>query len=180
MNNAVEFVRSIGLEVREGRPNQEPSFNPDSYVWLHKGRLYYDPEKFHIGDFLHEAGHLAVLPSIARPFATGEIEESTSHAIVEYLNTHQDSFFDQPEDPIARACLQAGDAEAIAWSYAAAVKLEIDPVIVFENGFPTDEDRADVQLSVSMNAYPGINGLRAGGFFKSVKDYPRMERWLAP
>ena len=178
--NAVEFIRSIGLEVREGRPNLEPAFNPDSYVWVHKGRLYYDSEKFHVGDFLHEAGHLAVLPSLMRPFATGDVEESVAHEIAEYLKYNQDGLFTQPEDPTARACLQCGDAEAIAWSYAAAVGCGVDTDLVFENGFQNEEDRESARLGCTMGQFMGIHGLRAGGFFASVKDYPKVERWLAP
>ncbi len=180
IHKAVAFVRSVGLDVREGRPNQEPAFNPDSYVWVHKGVIYYDPEKFHVGDFLHEAGHVAVCPSIARSHATGDVEESIAHAIAEYLKFNQDGLFDHPEDPIARACLQAGDYEAIAWSYAAALACGVDPALVFENGFENEEARDSNFLGCQMGQHAGIAGLRAAGYFKHKRDYPRMERWLAP
>lgn len=177
---AVEFVRSIGLSVVLGRPNAEPAFSPDSYVWVHQGALYIDPKKFHVGDFLHEAGHLAVLPSFARKLAFGDVEESTNDVIGAYIDDHKDGLGAYPEDPILRACLQCGETEAIAWSYAAAVKVGIDPRLVFENGFGSEEARESTFACCEGRAYLGINGLRAGGFIKSVRDYPEMDRWLAP
>jgi hypothetical protein len=179
-HTAVEFVRSIGLPVLFERPNEEPAFNPDSYVWVHEGGLYVDPEKFHVGDFLHEAGHLAVLPSFARKLACGDVEESTGAAISAYIEEHGDKLLSYPEDPIVRACFQCGEVEAIAWSYAAAVKVGVDPYLVFENGFRNEDERQTTLSGCRMRAYFGINGLRAGGFFQSVQDYPRMVRWLAP
>jgi len=66
------------------------------------------------------------------------------------------------------------------------VSLPLCPNCDDENGHHRDDcmraasRSADPELSCSMNAYPRINGLRAGGFFARVKDYPRMVRWLAP
>ena len=84
------------------------------------------------------------------------------------------------EDPKARACLQCGDHEAIAWSYAAALAAGVEPYAVFENGFQEEEARESAWLGCKMGQYMGIHGLRAGGYFASVKDYPKMEQWLAP
>lgn len=179
-HGVVEFVRSIGLSVVCGRPNDEPAFNPDSYVWIDKGILYVDPEKFHVGDFLHEAGHLAVLPSFARKMASGDTEDSTLDVIAAYIDEHKDGLLSWPEDPLVRACFQCGEVEAIAWSYAAAVRTGIDPYLVFENGFRNEEERRSTLFGCKVRAYFGINGLRAGGFFKTIQDYPEMVRWLAP
>jgi hypothetical protein len=177
---AVEFVRSIGLTVVCGRPNQEPAFSPDSYVWVDSGVLYIDPEKFHVGDFLHEAGHLAVLPSFARKLACGDVEESVGPVISAYVESHLGGLSTYPEDPVVRACLQWGECEAIAWSYAAAVRVGVDPRLVFENGFRDDMARQETLSMCKAGAYFGVSGLRAGGFFPTTKHYPEMTRWLAP
>lgn len=178
-SRAIDFVRQIGLDVLYGRPNDEPAFTPDSYVWIHEGALYIDFEKFHVGDFLHEAGHLAVLPSIARPHASGDVEETTGSVLRRYIGDGS-KLCCYPEDPIARACIQCGEVEAIAWSYAAAVHVGVDPYLIVEHGFRNEEERDETLSSCKMRAYFGVNGLRAGGFFDRIQHYPKMKRWLAP
>lgn len=180
LDRTIGFIRHIGLDVVEGRPNDEPAFNPDSYVWMHQGTLYVDRAKSHYGDLLHEAGHLAVLPSFARERATGDVDESCGPLIRVWMEENGDKLLQWPEDPIARACIQCGDHEAIAWSYAAAVAIGVEPYACFENGFPDEEARTSAWMGCQMKQFMGINGLRAGGFFQRVKDYPQMEKWLAP
>jgi len=173
-------VREIGLEVIEDRPSDDPAFNPDSYVWIYTGKLYIDPEKFHVGDFLHEAGHIAVLPSFIRPFATGDVEASAGPAMSLWLKNHPLKLTQWPEDPWVRAAIQCSDHEVIAWAYAAAVACGADPYLTVENGFSTEEARESAYQGCQTNVYLGINGLRAGGFIESVKTYPEMKQWLAP
>jgi len=180
LTKTIDFIRSVGLDVNIGRPDDEPAFNPDSYVWVRQGVLYVDEEKSHYGDLLHEAGHLAVLPSFARGCASGDVEESCVPVIRQWMAEHPGALMQWPEDPVARACIQCGDHEAIAWSYAASVAAGVNPWSCFENGFSTEEERVAAWQGCRMKQFMGINGLRAGGFLKNVRDFPHLIRWLAP
>lgn len=71
---------------------------------VRRGALLVDPARLEWpGDLLHEAGHIAV----TNPAARASLDEVAS-------------------DP-------AEEMAAIAWSYAAAVKIDLDPRIVFHD-----------------------------------------------
>ena len=71
-------------------------------IVLQDGGLIYDADKLlHPGDLLHEAGHLAVMSPERRMRAR------------------------------PRSAKYADEMMAIAWSYAAAVHLHLDPAVVF-------------------------------------------------
>ena len=68
------------------------------------GALVFDPERLpYPGDLLHEAGHIAVTDPALRP-----------------------TLCEVPSDP-------GEEMAAIAWSYAAALEIGIDPAIVFHD-----------------------------------------------
>lgn len=149
-------------------------------IWLESDLIVYDPSEAHAGDLLHEAGHLAVLPSCIRAaVGPGDIERFTEPAITEYMRTHPNAF-GYPEDAVARACIQAGDSEAIAWSYAAAIDAKIDPWLVCQKGFGDEEMGESVFTGLKTGCHLGINGLRTAGFMDSVKDFPRLKYWRQP
>ncbi|HTW85178.1 MAG TPA: hypothetical protein VMD91_14005 [Candidatus Sulfotelmatobacter sp.] len=76
-------------------------------VALESGTLVVDRERVQPGDVLHEAAHLALLPAAERPAAHGRLDSA-------------------PAEEMA----------ALAWSYAAAVRLGIDANVVFhEHGY---------------------------------------------
>lgn len=175
---AVRWLRGIGFAVEEGT-RYTTAFNRG--VWLEGGLvIVYDPDEAHAGDLLHEAGHLAILPSCIRRFVRpGDIEDFVLEPIRQYLQDHPDAM-SYPEDPVARACLQAGDPEAIAWSYAAALAAGLDPRVTCEKGFSDPDDGERVLYGLSRGAYLGINGLRASGFMESTRDYPKFRIWTQP
>ena len=75
-------------------------------ITLRGGGIVFDPLRMtYPGDLLHEAGHLAVMPPLRRM--------ATDHTA--------------GNDP-------AEEMMAIAWSYAAALHIGIDPAIVFHEG----------------------------------------------
>jgi hypothetical protein len=66
---ALEFVRAIGLELRE-EPLPSPTFLPG--LTIRAGALVLDRTRLaHPGDVLHEAGHLATTPPALRASLDG-------------------------------------------------------------------------------------------------------------
>ncbi len=132
-----------------------------------------------LGNLLHEAGHLAVIPSLFRAEISGDVDESLATLADAYME-NASLFLAEPthflqENPLVRGLLQAGDQEAMAWSYAAALAAGVDPGIVFSEDY--QEGLSGVLFGLRMNAHPGIHGLAAGGM-TTQKLYPRMTRWL--
>lgn len=102
----VDFIREIGIDVVE-KPLKEETFIPGIYI--EKGKLLVDEQKLlYPGDLLHEAGHIAMIPSQLRCYATGNVGR-----IDEIGNSYE--------------------IESVAWSWAAVVALGIDPEILFHN-----------------------------------------------
>lgn len=178
LSKASRWLRANGFTLEIGE-RYVPGFNPG--IWLDGDVIVYAPSEAHPGDLLHEAGHLAVLPSPIRKHVTpGDIEDSTRPVIDGYLRRHPDALATWPEDPVARACLQSGDTEVIAWAYAAALAAGVDPWLTCEKGFGEAEAGETTFAALRRGAYMGINGLRASGFLDSTKDFPRLRFWRQP
>jgi len=125
-------------------------------VAVRYGTLIFDPDRLpYPGDLLHEAGHIAVT------------------------------------DPAVRATLAevADDAgeemAAIAWSYAAALEIGVDPAIVLhEHGYRGDG--ASILANFNNGNYFGVPllgyyGMTAEAKFaeeRGIEPYPKMARWL--
>ncbi len=158
LETIVEFLRGIGIDVREGAVPAD-SFLPGVSVW--NGALVFDRAALRWpGDLLHEAGHIAVAPASLRA--------SLSDAL--------DSAGPAPH---------AGEVEAIAWSYAAVVRLGLDPAVLFHpNGYKGHS--AGLIFSYSHGVYPGAFGLAQAGMTAvgaeagaaGLATYPSMIRWL--
>lgn len=155
----VAFVNSIGLPLVAGRPDLGPAFIPDAYCWIRQGVLYYHPTQAHPGDFLHEAGHLAVLPGHVRSRAHGDVDA------LELMG------------PISG--IDHDDASAIAWSYAAALTAGVDPWLAFEHGFTDDELARNAFDEVRHHQHEGINCL-VDIDMTTLALYPKMDLWLCP
>ncbi len=121
------------------------------------GELLIDEQRLlHPGDILHEAGHLAV--------ATPERRRQIDH--------------DVGEDP-------AEEMMAIAWSYAAALHLGVDPALVFHpegykgdaptllENFTSGRFLAVPTLQWIGMAYEPAKAAELGG-----PAYPQMRRWI--
>lgn len=117
------------------------------------GTLYFDPEKLkYPGDLLHEAGHLAILPSEQR------------------LNAGDDFAGDG-----------GNEMAAIAWSYAASVHLELPPEVLFhEAGYKGEA--AWLAENFSSGTYIGLPMLEWKRMTDAAGEnaYPRMLHWLCP
>lgn len=154
----VDFLVGIGLEIVEDTLHAE-TFLPG--IALRDGGLVIDLEKLAWpGDLLHEAGHLAVLPTAVRNRANDDLAQETS---VEH----------------------ASELEAMAWAWAATIELGLPPDVLIHEGGYNGKSRDLLQM-YAFGVYPGLQGLCAAGMtaapgFASEPlpvRYPQMLRWL--
>lgn len=128
----------------------------DGLMISHGVLLIDDVRLAYPGDLLHEAGHLAVVTGEKRKLLYG-------------------SAGSDPGEEMA----------AIAWSYAAALYLGIDPAVVFHPSGYSGGSQA-ILLNFSQGRYFGVPMLEWFGLTVSRKDaalldllpYPHMLKWL--
>ncbi len=145
----VGFLREIGLEVRFA-PVRPDSVLPG--IDVDGGSLVVDePALLHPGDLLHEAGHLAVLSPGRRREACGRFDAGGR-----------------------RDTLDGQEMAAIAWSYAAALHLGVDPAVVFHPAGYRGSSRAIVE-NFGAGRYFGVPIL---GWLGMTAAYPVMFDWL--
>jgi hypothetical protein len=153
-----DFLREIGLRINLRQLDEETFL---SGIFIEQGEIFVDENKLAFpGDLLHEAGHLAVAPANLR----GQLSDE-----VILLGFDLDKI----------------EAGAIAWSYAAALYLKLDPRIVFHKG--GYKGRSDALLfNFSFGIYIGVNILEEAGMTAigenaakcNVLPYPQMIKWL--
>lgn len=152
------FLSGIGLPIAEVTLAAD-TFLPG--IALRAGGLVVDPEKLTWpGDLLHEAGHLAVLPAALRSDA------------------HDDQLNQEEAE-------HAGELEAMAWAYAAAVQLSLPMEVLIHDGGYNGKSRDLLQM-YTFGVYPGLRGLCASGMTAAQGftpdcgpvQYPQMLRWL--
>lgn len=125
-------------------------------ITIERGALVYDPARLRYpGDLLHEAGHLAFTPARDRGA----------------LSTHATSDLGE-------------EIAAIAWSYAAAVHLGIDPSHVFHDGGYRGASSAFV-TNFAAGRFVGVPMLEWAGMAEEKTRrknppvaFPRMLKWL--
>lgn len=152
-----DFLKEIGIEVFPVKLSRE-TFLPG--IFVEGGKLFVDEEKLlYPGDLLHEAGHIAVTPARLR---------------------------NELNDEISLPDFQSGvlETEAIIWSYAACVHLDLDPRIIFHpNGY---QGKSDALLSnFRIGVFPGVNQLEDAGMTFSertaadsgAEPFPKMLKW---
>jgi len=152
----LSFLGEIGLEVRDAEL-EEDTFLPG--ILVAEGGLLVDRTKLRYpGDLLHEAGHLAVVPAEKRKTLSGQVDLAAG-----------------PMDPY--------EAAAVAWSFAAALHIGIDPKVVrHPDGYMGMGDR--LLNNFRMGVYLGLPPLIDAGLTAMTDDparssYPQMIRWLA-
>ena len=130
-------------------------------VRLDRGRVQYDQQELTWpGDLLHEAGHVAVAPPQARPLLTGAVE-------------------------VPGLDMDRLEHAAVAWSYAAALEVRIDPALVFHEGGYRGRSRG-ILATFAVGVYPGANLLEEAEMTATgpraealgVAPYPHMISWL--
>jgi hypothetical protein len=154
----LRFLREIGLDVVE-EPLACPGFLPG--VAIRDGGLVVDRSQLQWpGDLLHEAGHLAVMPSHLRPLQSGGLHdcEHVPHA---------------------------GEAEATAWAYAASCAVGLPVGELFHAGGYHGRGDA-LAMTFGCGVYPGLHGLMQTGMAHGMAQaaelgtqaFPHMLRWL--
>jgi len=172
MADVVAFLSSIGLVVRHVASVSSDSFLPG--IEIRDGEILLSPDGT-ISSLLHEAGHVACIPTRYRSWVSGDVEEALRAAFKD-LNRHDLV----PDHALTRAMIQCGDSEATAWAWAAGVHLGIPPAAIIED-LDYNGAGGEVRLGLSVNAYCGINGLAHAGMCKFPRHgdgYPKMLKWL--
>lgn len=154
----VDFLTSIGLDIRPGKIADDTFLTG---IRIDKGTMTVDEERLEFpGDLLHEAGHLAVAPPHIRAVLSDKVEIP-----------------DVDIDPI--------EAGAIAWSYAAALHLGLNPAIVFHEGGYLGKSKK-LLVNFQMGVYLGVNVLEGAGMAVAsgkasdeTTVYPQMLKWLS-
>ena len=157
-DKTVEFLRTTGIPVHF-RPITTECFLPG--ISIVNGEIEVDMEKLkYPGDILHEAGHIAVVPST---------ERST-------LNEHSIAGREQRE---------AEEMMAIAWSYAVCVHLNIDLAFVFhDNGYKgggsniAENFKQGNYFAVPMLQWVGMTNEKKNEAEPGKPVYPAMLQWL--
>lgn len=179
LQNAIEFVRSIGINVSEEAGAS--GFLPG--VQIRAGALIVDLDTCCVSNFLHEAGHLAIVPSQYRSWMDGDVSEG-QRAMLDDVATIIQSTGDV-DGFLYRSTIQTSDPEATAWAWAVGMHLEFSGCqIIADTEY--DGTGRTIRLQLSSCAYLGINGLAHAGFCAVNKYhaqamglslYPRLERW---
>jgi hypothetical protein len=152
------FLNEIGIRTIPAKLDQT-TFLPG--IAVKNGQLLVDEERLDFpGDLLHEAGHLAGAP--------GELRDKLSDEVI-----------------VPEVNLDVLETQAIAWSYAACVYLEIDPRIVFhENGYKGKSE--NLLFNFGIGVFVGLTGLEENGLAFSennarrqgLRPFPHMQKWL--
>jgi hypothetical protein len=153
----LDFIPLIGLEY-EFMTLDGDTFVPG--IRVQSGQILIDREKLkYPGDLLHEAGHLAVLKQEKRKIWSGELTG----------NSEEDG----------------NEIAAIAWSWAAAVHLNISPEILFHpDGYKGDSDwlieqfRDHTPIGIPLLQWMGFCYDEKKAKEHNQKPYPFMLRWL--
>lgn len=132
----------------------EDTFLPG--ILIKSGAIYIDKEKLkYPGDLLHEAGHLATLTPKKRASVYNDVSKNPGDEIV-----------------------------TLAWSYAAAYYLEIEPNVVFHDGGYKGEAKwlAEHYSSGGDMGVPLLDWMELSTVNHRAKDgdmvFPYMKKWL--
>lgn len=167
----VGFLRKIGLRVDSG--TTQLSFL--DRVMISQGGLIVDGDA-PVSNILHEAGHLAILPAVVRSKAKDDLSDAFSFGFGLCDNPE---LLEYPDHPFIRAMLQAGDAEATAWAWAAGRAIGVpDEMIILDSQY--GGAGGGIRLGLTFKQYLGIHGLFHAGMCGHPQrgGYPSMSKWL--
>lgn len=169
-----EFLQQIGLAIREVETAN--GFIP--HVLIVDGELHFT-KAARPSNLLHEAGHVAVFPARYRSLINYDTDEAACLMFEDLDNRakHEDPAQFEPDAPLIRAAIQAGEPEATAWAFAAGRAIGLSDERIIEDT-DYEDGGAEVRLALSFNAYLGINGLVRAGMCQSVRAFPTLTRWL--
>jgi hypothetical protein len=139
------------------RPGRLPEHTFLPGIWIDRGALVVDEAHLQFpGDLLHEAGHLAVMAPSRRSIVTGDVGSDAAEEMM-----------------------------AIAWSYAAAVHLQLDPAVVFHAEGYRGASAALIEnfqqgrsFGVPMLQWLGLTYDAIRAPVAQVAPYPHMVHWI--
>lgn len=154
----ISFLEEIGIETKFEKLD-EPCFLPG--LTIRNGNIIIDKESLsYPGDILHEAGHIASVPAAERLTLTASSIEK-------------------------REQREAEEMMAIAWSYAACMRLDLDPYVVFHNdgyrgggGYIADSFSNKNYFGVPMLQWKGMTADEKNALELNVAPYPHMIKWM--
>lgn len=162
MNPLIEkiaaFIREIGISISFCAIKGE-CFLPG--ICIENGSISVDIDRLeNPGDLLHECGHIAIVPASER-------SELNSETISN------------------RPSREAEEMMAIAWSYAAAIHIGIDPYLVFhENGYKGGGEnliqsftQSGTPIGVPMLQYHHMTYYGNRAAENNVTPFPAMVNW---
>lgn len=171
---AMQFLALIGVPVTVS-PGARGFIEGVSIV---DGALHVDPGVRASG-LLHEAGHLAIVPTQFRSYLSGNLNSGMKRIVAEL-----DALGLEPDSPLERAILQTGDPEATAWAWAAGKTIGIpDEMIVQDDEY--SGEGPFIRVALAANSYVGIHGISHSGFcvprpnsYRNLPVYPELAFWL--
>lgn len=155
LQKVLAFFDHIGIRYQL-QPLAEPSFLAG--VLIKEGGLCIDPEQLvQPGDLLHEAGHIAVMPTAQRHLLNDNVNESANQG---------------PAEEMA----------AIAWSWAALVHLNLPPEFLFHaDGYKGGSEAYIAAFSCGGGfGHPLLSWYGMCEPPGSAGSYPYMKLWLRP
>lgn len=172
LHKSIIFLKKIGIPVVLTTATTNSFIEG---VWIQDEAMMINWRLADIAGIFHEAGHYAVTPSIFRKYIESDDIERLEQYYGDYLDKHPCVDKYGNENTVYRQIMQSGEAEAIAWSYAASLAAGIDATQLFETGF--ESDGMAIYHLLKAGKYLGINGLHHGGMCEQ-KDFPQMKQWL--
>jgi|SRR6516225_5614690 hypothetical protein len=173
LTRVIDFLLSIGLKVEM----QEGARGFVDGIRIEHGMLIVDPE-CRLSSLLHEAGHLACVPSRFREYMNDNLALGMRKMMSEI-----EKMALEPDHPLERAAVQCSDPEATAWAWAAGVAIGLKPEQIIQDD-EYDWSGAEIRAMLQVNQYMGINGLAHAGMCKRGAwvapeiRYPKMTTWL--
>jgi hypothetical protein len=158
LEKCIAFLNRLGIKtIKEKLPTG--CFLPG--LSIKAGSLIIDMEALKFpGDILHEAGHIAIVPSA---------ERATLNEIT--IGKRENS--------------QAEEMMAIAWSYAACVHIGLDPYFVFHDkgykgggSYIADNFSNKQYFGLPMLQWKGMAADEKNAAILNVQPYPNMIKWM--
>jgi hypothetical protein len=170
---AVSFCQQIGITLQLVSEERESFL---AGVWIEDGIVYCNPANLKmIGDLLHELGHFAVTPLIYRGKLNSNLEFKPDLLPMLLPNGE--------ENPDHRNAIDGCEQATIAWSYAAALEIDID-VESMHNGLQMNFDELVFDgewpamcKSLAIGTHPGIECLINTKMTTKYK-WPQMHKWV--
>ncbi|WP_342330302.1 hypothetical protein [Pedobacter sp. FW305-3-2-15-E-R2A2] len=153
----VNFLQEIGLEVLLEQ-HKGDSFLPG--IRIKSGGLSIDPSQvLYPGDILHEAGHLATVPYAVRCELDGVLPDIDLHRGAELMS--------------------------LSWSYAACLKLQFAPEVVFHaDGYKGEAEHLirnfeeGIYIGLPMLQYRQMAYDEKNAAILNVEPFPYMQNWV--